>query len=210
MDETKIALPAWLPWATTACLAALVACLLELWIIERTRTQFLKDENLLAQASLQGAQNQLEAERIVNKREVANLRNGAVSLAIGEATLLLEPGVDPSDPLLSSHPWGAAGWNSGTQTGCFRFVGLPTLGPDQDYQLWIDASGTDYPQASLVETDPVHDWIYETIRPAWPLPAKHRFLLIRTKKGGAATLAEAEAKGSIILASLPPSPKISN
>jgi hypothetical protein len=210
MDETKIALPAWLPWATTACLAALVACLLELWTIEKTRTQFLKDENLLAQASLQGAQNQLEAERIINRREVKELRDGAVSQAIGEATLLLEPGVDPADPLLAAHPWGAAGWNSNTQIGCFRFLGLPELGADRDYQLWIDASGTDYPQGFIVEVDPVHDWIYTTIHPAWPLPAKHRFLLIGTKKGGAATLAEAKAKGSIILASLPSSPKISN
>ena len=60
MDETKIELPAWLPWATTACLAALVACLLELWVIERTRNQMLRDEALMADASLRAARNQLE------------------------------------------------------------------------------------------------------------------------------------------------------
>ncbi len=209
MDETKIELPAWLPWATTACLAALVACLCELWIIERTRGQMLRDENLMAETSLKAAQNQLEAERILSRREIAGLRSGAISLAIGEATLLLEPGADPSDPLLSSHPWGAAGWNSQTQTGCFRFLGLPGLAAGRDYQLWIDASGTDYPQAFIVEVDPVHDWIYSTVHPAWPLPPQHRFLLFNTPKGGAKTLDEAKANGSIVLASLPPSPKIS-
>jgi hypothetical protein len=210
MDETKIELPAWLPWATTACLAALVACLCELWIIERTRNQLVKDEKIMAESSLKGVQYELEAERIINKREIGQLRSGAIALAIGEATLLLEPGVDPSDPLLSTHPWGAAGWNSETQTGCFRFLGLPTPAAGRDYQLWIDASGEDYPQAFMVETDPVHDWIYTTVRPAWPLPPKHRFLLFNTPKGGAKTLDEAKATGSIILASLPPSPKISN
>lgn len=79
MDETKIELPAWLPWATTACLAALVACLLELWIIERTRTQLLRDEALVADANLRAARNQLEEERILTRREIEELKSGAGS-----------------------------------------------------------------------------------------------------------------------------------
>src|ERR1035438_3088444 len=63
-DESRIELPAWLPWATTACLAALVACLGELWVIERARSQLLREEGMLTEAALKGMQNQLEAERI--------------------------------------------------------------------------------------------------------------------------------------------------
>jgi hypothetical protein len=210
MDETKIELPAWLPWATTACLAALVACLGELWIIEKARSQMLRDEALIAGATLKAAQNQLEAERIVNRREVDGLRSGAISQDVGEATLLLAPGENPADPLLGGHPWGAAGWNEVTQTGTFRFLGLPTPAADRDYQLWIDAEGTEYPQAFLVGTDPEHDSLVTTVHPAQPLPPKHRFLLFSTPKGGTRTLDEARATGSIILASLPPAPKISH
>jgi hypothetical protein len=210
MDETKIELPAWLPWATTACLAALVACLCELWIIERTRTQLLKDENLMADATLKATQNQLEAEKIENARAIEELRSVAGPQAPGEATLLLAPGADPADPLLAGHPWGAAGWNFDTQTGCFRFLGLPALGADKDYQLWIDASGDEYPQGHVIEVDQGNDHAYATIHPAKQLPTVHRFLVVSTVKGGARTLEEALASGSIILASHPLSPKISS
>jgi len=101
MDETKIELPAWLPWATTACLAALVACLVELWIIEKTRNQLLRDEDAIGQAALQAAQNQLEAERIVGRRELEQMRaHGAEVLTrLGQDRYL--PG-----------PWGIASWDA--------------------------------------------------------------------------------------------------
>jgi hypothetical protein len=210
MDETKIELPAWLPWATTACLAALVACLCELWIIERTRTQILKDENLMADATLKSTQNQLEAEKIENARVIEELKSVAGPQGPGEAALLIAPGADPADPLPSGQPWGAAGWNFATQTGCFRFVDLPALGADRDYQLWIDASGDEYPKGVVIEGTRGDDWAVITIRPAKQLPTVHRFLVVNTAKGGARTLKEALAGGSIILASLPLSPKISN
>jgi len=87
MDETKIELPAWLPWATTACLAALVACLLELWIIERTRTQLLRDEALVGEASLRAARNQLEEERILTRREIEQLKAGAAASSDAQVPL---------------------------------------------------------------------------------------------------------------------------
>ena len=86
MDETKIELPAWLPWATTACLAALVACLLELWVIERTRNQMLRDEALMADASLRAARNQLEEERIFTRREIDQLKAGGAPSPNGQTT----------------------------------------------------------------------------------------------------------------------------
>jgi cell division protein FtsB len=84
MDETKIELPAWLPWATTACLAALVACLLELWVIERARNQVLRDEALMADATLRAARNQLEEERILTRREIEQLKAGGAPSAKGQ------------------------------------------------------------------------------------------------------------------------------
>jgi hypothetical protein len=200
MDETKIELPAWLPWATTACLAALVACLVELWIIEKTRNQLLRDDEALGQASLQAAQNQLEAERIVGRRELEQMR------AHG-AEVLSRPGEDGYLP----GPWGIASWDAGGGILVVRLAGLPILGADRDYQLWIEGSGPGYPQAcGIVDRSAKDDEGTTVIRLRQPIPEKYRILLIAGKKGGSGTLEEAEASGSIILASTLPRGKISN
>jgi hypothetical protein len=207
MDETKIELPAWLPWATTACLAALVACLVELWIIEKTRTQLLKDENLLAEASLKGAQNQLEAERIVNRREIDEMRAGPAGNIV---TILAAPGAGREDPFGLGHPWGVAVWHAATQDMQIRFVGLPPLGPDRAYQFWIEGPGPGLPLGRRVRLDLSGNLYAIAVHLEQPIPPSCRILLIEGPKGGAATLDEAKAKGSIVLASLPQDGKISN
>jgi hypothetical protein len=211
MDDTKIELPAWLPWATTACLAALAACLIELWMIERTRTQLLRDENLLAEASLKGAQNQLEAERIVSRREIEELRAAPGPNSAPSVTLLLVPGTDPGDPVAQGRPWGAASWDAAGNRGTVRFLGLPAPGADRDYQLWIEGSGPGYPHScGIIRPSSGFDGSYLNVSVSSPAPPGSRFLLVETAKGGAPTLDEARAKGSIILASLPEPGKISN
>jgi hypothetical protein len=207
MDETKIELPAWLPWATTACLAAMVACLGELWLIEKTRTQLLKEENVLAEASLKGYQNQLEAERIVNGREIEELRAAS---AAGAVAVFAVPGAGREDPFGLDHAWGVAVWNAAAQIAHVQFVGLPPLGADRDYQLWIEGSGPGLPVSCIVRKDISDDSCAVAVHLAQPVPPGYRLLLIDGVKGGAATLDEAKARGSIILASLPQPGKISN
>ena len=207
MDETKIELPAWLPWATTACLAALVACLCELWIIERTRTQLLREENQLAEALLKGAQNQLEAERIVSRREIEEARSGSAG---GGVTFLATPGAGREDPFGPDHAWGIAVWNAAARSLQIRFAGLPPLDPDRDYQCWIDGRGPGLPVGSLIRSRIYDDSYALAVHLQSPVPAGYRIFLIDGKKGGAGTLEEAKAKGSIILASPPQAGKISN
>jgi hypothetical protein len=207
MDETKIELPAWLPWATTACLAALVSCLCELWIIERTRTQLLREENQLAEASLKGAQNQLEAERIVSRRELEETRAGSTADSV---TFLATPGAGREDPFGPGHEWGVAVWNAATQDMQIRFVGLPSLGADRAYQCWIEGPGPGFPVGNRVRLDLSDNSYALAVHLAQPIPPGYRILLIDGAKGGAATLEEAKAKGSIILASPPQGGKISN
>jgi hypothetical protein len=207
MDETKIELPAWLPWATTACLAALVACLCELWIIERTRTQLLRDENQLAEASLKGEQNQLEAERIVTRREIEEARAGS---AADSVTFLATPGAGREDPFGLERSWGIAVWNAAGRNVHIRFAGLPPLDPDTDYQCWIDGPGPGLPVGSLIHPNTYDDSYALAVHLQSPVAAGYRIFLIEGKKGGAGTLEEAKAKGSIILASPPQAGKISN
>lgn len=207
MDETKIELPDWLPWATTACLAALVACLGELWIIEKTRTQLLKDENLLAEASLKGAQNQLEAERIVSRREIEEMRAGS---AANSVTFLATPGAGREDPFGMDPAWGIAVWNAAARDVQIRLAGLPPPNPDRDYQCWIEGPGPGLPVSCMVPSNTYDDSYRLAVHLQSPAPPGYRILLINGKKGGAATLEEAKAGGSIVLASPPRAGKISN
>jgi hypothetical protein len=207
MDETKIELPAWLPWATTACLAALVACLIELWIIEKTRTQLLREENLISEASLKGAQNQLVAERIVGRREIDEMRAGS---AANSVTFLATPGAGREDPFGLDHAWGVAVWNAAAQNVQIRLAGLPPPDPDRDYQCWIDGSGPGLPVGCMVRSSVYDDSYAIALHLRSPAPIGYSILLIYGKKGGAATLEEAKAGGSIVLASPPQAGKISN
>jgi hypothetical protein len=203
MDETKIELPAWLPWATTACLAALVACVGELWIVERARNQLERDERRLEEASLKAAQNQLEAERIVDRREIEELGASA-------AELLAAPGATADSPF-AGRPWGVARWNGAAGTVLVRFSGLPAPASGRDYQLWIDGAGAGFPQdCGVVQAPQDGDPGALVVRLGGPVPRGSRILLIDGKKGGARTLAEAQAGGSIVLASLPRPGKITN
>jgi hypothetical protein len=201
MDETKIELPAWIPWATTACLAALVGCLVELLFIERSRTEMLKEENLLAKASLKGAQNQLEVERIVSRREIEEMRESPGP----RAAMLSAPNAGARAP---DAPWGIVTWDPSARHAVLRFSGLAPPAPGRNYQLWLEGSGPGYPiwcgafNATSSDGFPVDL--------ASPAASGYRFIVLECKIGGSWSLEEEKAGGSIVLASLPEPGKISN
>jgi hypothetical protein len=203
MDESKIALPPWLPWATAACLGALAACMGELWIIEKARTQLVRDENLLSQASLKAAQNQLEAERILSARELGQLQ----AAREGRAALLSEPSAEASEPSGPNAPWGVVTWDPGARHAVIRCSGLPPLGPDRDFQIWVEGPSRDYPiSCGHFHALPADGFRLDLQS---PVVRGYRILLIDGKKGGDQSLAEARAAGSIVLATAPHPGKIS-
>ncbi len=201
-DESKIELPAWLPWATIACLAALVACLGELWIIEKARSQLLRDQAALDQTALKGVENQLEAERIVNGREVAGLRAAAVAQPGTQVVLLLAP--DGNASRAPRVAFGIVAWDPAARRGLLRLSGVPAQPPERDYQLWLDGTGPGYPADCGVFHAPADDdGGGISIRLAGAVAPGCRFFLVDGKKGGARSLSEAEEGGSIVLATLP-------
>jgi len=193
MDESKIALPSWLPWATTAILAALVACVGELWLIERARNELLREESAVAASVLKSSQNQLEAERIVSGRELSRLGHG-----LGVAFLSPMPG-DPR------HTCGAVVWSRGQGHGVLTVYDLTPAPAWGDFQLWMaDSDSEEPPSESICATfaPPVAEGAFEKeIELPIPESAGLRFFLIFGKKGGAGTLKEALKEGSIVLAS---------
>jgi hypothetical protein len=192
MGETNTTLPPWLPWATTAVLAALLACVGEVLMMERARNQLLRDEGTLAATLLQAADNQLEAERIVGRREVGTLRS-----AYGVA-FLLEP---------KGGACGVVVWNPVAQRGLLTLEGLPAKSPDGDFQLWLVESVTfdkTHPSSCAVFSPPLPgEEARVPVNVATTFTTGRKFVLVYGRKGGFGTLPDALASGSIVLATPP-------
>jgi Anti-sigma-K factor rskA len=205
-DRSRIELPPWLPWATTACLAALVACLGELWIIEKTRSQLLREQAMLAEAATKGAQNQLEAERIVNGREISRLRAAPAPQAGLELALLLpQEGAN-----LPAPAFGVVAWDRAGRRALIRLHGMPAQAPARDYQLWLVAPGPGSPVECAVFHAPADDGGAGNLI-SMPDGVAHgcRFILVDAPRGGVRTLDGAQAGASIVLATLPLAENIS-
>jgi hypothetical protein len=198
LDESKISLPPWLPWATTACLAALVACVGELWLIEKTRAQFLREQVLLSDAALKDSENQLEAETILEKREFADLRAATGSEGVPAVVLLR------ASEAGAARAWGVVIWDAEGKGALLRLSGLAAQADGHDYQLWLEGPGAGYPAAcGTFHGAAAGEVTGIAVRLPMPYTAGCRFTLIDGKKGGAPTLDEARSGGSIVLATLP-------
>jgi hypothetical protein len=206
MDASKIELRAWLPWATTACLAALVACLGELWIIERMRARVLRDQAALTEAALKSAENQLEAERILDHGRWDRLRSRPGSPSAIHVALLAPPG--PASAASGGPGSGAVVWGGAGDSGSVTLAPAPPAPAGRDYQLWfdgpegvLDCGILDVASAQAPGGCPV--------RLPGAVGPSGRFVLILGARGGARSLAEAEAGGPIVLATPPGAGNIS-
>jgi hypothetical protein len=203
MDETKYELPTWLPWATTACLAALVACLFEFWIIEKSRSELLSEQGLLAESAAKAGQNQIEAERIIRSREIEVLAAKADPQS-GLQVIRLQPET-PGD--LSC---GVAVLDPASGRGQLRLYGIFGQPQARDYQLWVEGPGPGYPaRCGVFHLEPGNGQGTDPVPIAATLNPGCRMILIEGAKGGSSTLSGAREGGSIVLASPPYTGEIS-
>jgi anti-sigma-K factor RskA len=125
---------AWVPWAIAACLALTSAWLTQLYFTQKSESIAQHEEAALAQMERQSMQNQLEAERILASRQLADLQeqiktNRDLShLEIAKLVSLL--GHSPQARAI-------AVWDPALQQGVLTVEKLPALAADQDYQLWV-------------------------------------------------------------------------
>jgi hypothetical protein len=199
MDQPKLELPAWLPWATTACLAALVACLGELWFIEKARARFLREQVELNDDAARSARNELAAERILEQRAVDDLRSGVVA----RTPLVLA--MAPTEPAAADAPAsGAVVLDPSDGSGLAAVFGGREQPPGRDYQMWLERGSAGPalpcgvfhgPAGSAGQAAP--------FRVPLPIEPGSRLVVVDGAKGGARTLDEARAQGSIILATPP-------
>lgn len=203
MDETKYELPAWLPWATTACLAVMVACLFEFWIIEKSRSELLGEQGLLAESAAKAEQNQIEAERIVHAREMEVLAAKADPQS-GLQVIRLLPRL-PSDPSC-----GFAVLDPASGRGQLRLYGISGQPETREYQLWAAGIAPGHPTSCAVfHVAPGQGEATGPIPIAVALVPGCRLILVDDVRGGRASISEALRDGPIVLASPPYSGEIS-
>lgn len=204
-QEPNLALPSWLPWATIACLAALLACASELWIVEKARNRLLREENLLAAAALKGAQNQLEAERILDVRELGEAKASASRAGEPRIALLSPPEGTRPEAGSKAPAWGVVVWG-----GRRALLEVSEATGPGSYQLWLDGSGPGYPaDCGTYGASSLGSGGGVPVALGAPVAPGCQFLLFAVKAGGTASLREARSAGSIVLASLPYTERIS-
>lgn len=165
LTERKISQPAGgvqraLPWAVAVCCALGAAWLGQSLVIARADAVASRHRETLTGLTLQSAQQQLEAERILARHRWQDAAELAAQLdrtkqELATRTSTRETQNDLADlkltilrSTLSSAPSLAVSlWNPKTQRGILDVQHLPALTAHEDYQLWLIAP----PQTSPVD-----------------------------------------------------------
>ena len=186
--------PAMLAWAAAACFALAAAWLGQRYLNTRSAYIMLRDQQALADLELRSARNQLEAERIVNGRQLADL-NQKLKVE-GD---LAQYKIAALASMLGNSPQAlaVAVWCPSMQEGVLAVSKLPALAPDQDYQLWvIDSHYASPVNAGVFAINPATGGAHVTFRTGQPVNAIAKFAVSRERKGGAPT-----PQGPIVLLS---------
>ena len=123
-----------IPWAAAAGLALAAGWVAQLYYISRSEIALLTNRQALAELALQSARNQLEAERLLAQRQLADLTQQMKAqgdLANFKITTLAS--------MLNNSPQAlaVAVWDPARQEGILQVEKLPALATDKDYQLWV-------------------------------------------------------------------------
>lgn len=136
------------PWAAAAVFALGALWLAQLHFAQRATTDLLASQASLAEVALQTARQQVEAERLLARQQVAALEGQVAEREARIAQLtrdlksqadLAELKITALSSLLNHSPQAlaVAVWSNTRQEGVLQVEKLPPLAPGQDYQLWV-------------------------------------------------------------------------
>jgi len=120
-----------LPWVVGVATAVGCAWLGQLYFVTRVENRLLASQQALADLELRSARHQLEAERVIARRQLSLLKSDA------------RRALDPAQWQLAmlhgnaSEAVGVLAWNPTTQEGVFRGERLPATGAHEAYALWL-------------------------------------------------------------------------
>lgn len=213
-----------IPWAAAAGFAVAAAWLGQALLESREETAGLRTESRIAELSLRDAENQLEAERIVLNRRIADsgqqqadtrrqLASASDEIATAgqradDLTRQLEARDNfarfkiatlTSMPGNSSQALAVVVWDPARQEGVFTVDKLPVAAAGRDYEFWV----IDPRQAKAISggvfTVAADGRARVQFKPEAPAASIAKFAISREKKGGAPRLSGPQ--GEVIMTS---------
>lgn len=165
-----------LPWLAVACLAVVCACLGQLYLATRASNAVLVEQQKLAELELRNAQQQLEAERLIARHQLADATQSLEALQI---TVL--------DPAARVSPQARAVvvWNPSMQDGVFKAEKMPPPAADQEYELWAIDPSQPTPVSAGRLVVAADGTAHVQIHPATPVASAARFTVTRERQDGA-------------------------
>jgi anti-sigma-K factor RskA len=195
-NATVIRFRSVVPWAMAAGLAIVAA-----WQAQRLATlsgelELARTNAELAEVGRRSFQTQLDAERIVLRRESADLNQ---KLAAADAELVTlarrmrEEGavanlkITALASMLNNSPQAhaVAVWDPNRQEGVLTVEKLPALAPSQDYQLWVvDPQYPNPVDGGVFTVDPQTGEARLIFKARQPVAAVNAFAVTLERKGG--------------------------
>ena len=204
-----------LRWAAAACLALAAVWSGRLYWTARTEAVLLRDQQRLADLELRSTRDQMEAERIVGRRELAETRLQLAEVdrqladsgrQVADLTGKLKTEGDLArfkifafSSLLgnSSPALAVAVWDPDRQEGVLSISQLPAAAENKDYQLWVIDPQYPAPVSGGVFTvGPANQETRIRFRAGKQITATPKFAVSIERKGGAPAL-----RGPIVLLS---------
>lgn len=208
------------PWALAASLALCAGWFAQLYLSAQSEAEILRIQVELAAVSLQATRQQLEAERILSRQQVADLERQMSAAAadltdartqsaererqIARLTRDHKSQVDLANlkvtalaPLLHNSPQAlaVAVWDPARQEGLLKVEKLPALQPSQNYQLWIvDPQYPNPVDGGVFTVDPGTGEARLVFRAKQPVATVSAFAVTLERKGGVA-----KAEGPFVL-----------
>jgi anti-sigma-K factor RskA len=164
-----------LPWAIAACFALAAAWFGRLYVASNLEAEQLRLQFAFAEVALRSTQQQVEAERIVSREQVAQL--DVANLKIAAIASLMKN---------SPEAHAVAVWNPARQEGVFALEKMPPLAPDQRLELWVvEAKEGAKPVSAGVLDVRTGELMRVRFKPTAPVGAVAQFAVSREKNDGA-------------------------
>jgi anti-sigma-K factor RskA len=163
-----------IPWAIAACFALAAAWFGRLYVSSTAEAERLRTEAALAELALKSKEQQLEAERLISREQLAQLDLANVKIA---ALASLANSIPEARAV--------AVYNPVRQEGVFALEKMPPLASDQQLELWVIEDKADAKPVSAGVFDlRSGDVTRVQFKPSAAVGAVKTFAVSREKKDG--------------------------
>lgn len=207
-------LPHWTGWAAAVCFIVATGYFAVANFNTRSQANLLRESERLARIETGNLSNLLEAERLISRQQIADLKlaqtdasglrtslasTAAQIAGLKQQNALSDLKIDSLASLVVNTPdaRAIAVWNPRTQEGVLTVTKLPALPEGKDYQLWVVDPQYPIPvDGGVFQVDPVTGEARVTFKPDKPVATAAKFAVSLERKGGVP-----KAEGTMMLLS---------